>query len=244
MKDKTLIYGTHAVLSAIKTKNRKIHEILATNTTKSKLPAEVAEITRLSTDYEISKILERRGKEINHQGLLAFCSGILPKTLKDMDLAKPLSIVVLLDSLTDITNIGTIVRSCAAFGVDFIVYHKKNMPDIANNEVVIKNSCGGIESVSVVAESNLANAIAALKKHNYWIIGFDLSGKETLRTFTKKNSDIKKFAIILGSESNGIRELTAKLCDFLVKIEISQNMESLNVASAAAIALYELSLCN
>lgn len=239
MKQKVLIYGTHSVLSVLSSKRRTVYEILYTNNTKAKIPEKFLNIARLSSDYEISKILEKQGK-VNHQGLLAFCSGILPKTLKDVNLKKEKSVVLVLDSLTDVTNIGTIIRSCVAFNVDFILYHKTNMPEITTNEVVAKNACGGLESIDVITESNLANSIANLKKNNYWVIGFEGEANLSLKDFTKKHGKFEKFAIIVGSEGKGMRDLTSKLCDFTVKIPISSNMESLNVASATAIALYEL----
>jgi 23S rRNA (guanosine2251-2'-O)-methyltransferase len=241
MTSKTLIYGTHSVLSVLTLGSRKVYEILYTNKTKSKIPEKFLPISRLSTDYEISKILEKKGKNINHQGLLAFCSDVIVKSLKDVNLKKEKSVVIILDSLTDITNIGTIIRSCAGFGVDFLLYHKTNMPDITKNEVIAKNACGGLEVLPIVAEANLANAIANLKKNGYWIVGFDGSGKEDLKQFARNNPP-KKLAIILGNEGRGMRDLTTKSCDFVVKINIKEQMESLNVASATAIALYEF--CN
>jgi 23S rRNA (guanosine2251-2'-O)-methyltransferase len=236
---KAIVYGIHPVLSLLKLGSRKVYEILYTNNTRTKIPEKFLTLARLSTDYEISKILEKKGNDINHQGLLAFCSDIIPKTLKEVNLKKEKSLVVVLDSLTDITNIGTIVRSSAAFSVDFLLYHKTNMPDITKNEIIAKNACGGIEIIPMVGEANLANSIATLKKNDYWIVGLDGSGKQDLKDFAKKGIP-SKVAIILGSEGKGMRELTLKLCDFVVKIGISPQMESLNVASAAAIALYEL----
>ncbi len=241
MTNKTLVYGTHSVLSVLKSGSRNIFELLYTNKTKEKIPQKFLPIARLSTDYEISKILEKKGKNINHQGLLAFCSDVITKTLKDVNLKKEHSIVLILDSLTDVTNIGNIIRSSVAFGVDFLLYHKTNMPDISKNDVIAKNACGGMEILPIVAEANLANAINTLKKNDYWILGFDSSGKEDLKEFSKNNPP-KKIAIIVGSEGAGMRELTSKSCDFLVKIKIKEQMESLNVASATAIALYQL--CN
>ena len=237
---KHLVYGIHPVISALNSNRRKVFEVLYTNSTKSKIPEKFMNLGRLSTDYEIQTILKK--KDVNHQGLLAFCSPLLPKTLKDVKLTKEKSVCLILDNLTDITNIGTIIRSGAAFNIDFIVYHKTNMPDILNNEVIIKNSCGGIEEVDLVPEANIANAVTTLKKNGYWIIGFAGGANQDLKTFSSANKDIKKIAIILGSEGKGMRDLTLKLCDFLIKIQISEKIESLNVASAAAIAMYEL--CN
>lgn len=237
MKNTTIVYGTHAVLSVLNLGSRKVYEVLYTNKTKAKIPAKFLNIARLSTDYEINKILEKKGKNLNHQGLLAFCSEIIPKKLKEVNLTKQKSLVVILDSLTDVTNIGTIIRSCSAFNVDFLLYHKTNMPDITKNEIVAKNACGGLEMVPIVIESNLANSITSLKKNNYWVVGLDGSGQETLQEISSKK--LEKVAIILGSEGAGMRDLTLKLCDFVGKINISEKMESLNVSSAASIALYE-----
>ena len=88
MKHTALVYGTHAVLSVLNLESRKVYEILYTNNTKSKIPAKFLNIARLSTDYEINKVLEKKGKNLNHQGLLAFCSEIIPKKLKEVNLKK------------------------------------------------------------------------------------------------------------------------------------------------------------
>lgn len=241
MKKRVIIYGRHAVEGALFSKAREIYEILAVSGIKFNIPAEFLPITRLSTDYEIAKILASKEKEAVHQGILAFCSPLRPKTLKDANLRKDKSLVVVLDSLTDITNIGSIIRSSCAFEADFVLYHKANMPDITSNDIIIKNSCGGIENVQIITESNLVNSLLILKKNGYWIVGMDGKGSQNLHDFTQKNFSIKKVALILGNEGKGMRELTRQVCDFLIKIEISPRMESLNVSSAAAIALYELS---
>lgn len=239
-QQKYVVYGIHSVISALTSGRRKVFEVLYTNNTKHKIPEKFLSLARLSTDYEISKILEKKGKDINHQGLIAFCSPIIPKQLKDVNLTKENSLALILDNLTDVANIGAIIRSACAFNVNFIVYHKTNMPDVINNEIIIKNSCGGVEEVDLIPEANIGSAIERLKKNGYWIIGLDGSGKENLKSFANQNKDLKKFAIVVGSEGKGMRDLTKKLCDFLVKIEMSNKMESLNVSVATAIALYDL----
>ena len=97
-------------------------------------------------------------------------------------------------------------------------------------------AAGSLEQVNIYEVSNIANAIKVLKENNFWIVGFDQNAKVDLTnySFNKKN------ALILGSEWFGIQPLIKSQCDDIVKIKISNELESLNVSNTSAIILYEL----
>lgn len=230
------IYGVHPAMAAILNKNRTIHKVMclesmADGVRKARAGFEIEIVTR--DDLELLV-----GKGINHQGIAVHCSKVFNTNLGNLDLTKEQSILVLLDSVTDVANIGNIVRSSAAFGVDAIIYTKNNVPDVASNEVIAKTSAGGIDTLDVVEVSNLSQAIKVLQDDGYYVVGLDGNGKFPLSGFFKKYN-LPKVALVLGSEGSGLRELTIKNCDFLVNVPISERMESLNVANACAVALYE-----
>ena len=143
--------------------------------------------------------------------------------------------MVILDQVTDPHNIGAIVRSAAAFSADAVILTEYNSP--SENNTIVKCAAGACESVPLVKVTNLASCMKTLKKEGYWIIGLDG------HTETELNQSIfsDKIALVLGSEGTGMRKLTKDNCDYIAKIKISSNLESLNVSNAAAIALYEFS---
>ena len=106
----------------------------------------------------------------------------------------------------------------------------------AENGVIAKSASGALEIIPLIAVTNLVQAIEMLKKAGYWSAGLDSSAKQNV---AEAKLD-RKTALVLGAEGAGLRRLTAEHCDFLVKLPMSDRMESLNVSNAAAVALYEL----
>ncbi len=99
-----------------------------------------------------------------------------------------------------------------------------------------KTASGALEIVPLISVGNLVQAIELLKKNGYWVYGLDGEAKQTINEIKMD----KKSALVLGAEGRGLRRLTGEHCDILMRLPISEKMESLNVSNAAAIALYEL----
>lgn len=142
------------------------------------------------------------------------------------------SIVLILDQITDPHNVGAILRTAAAFNVDAVIMTNRN--SVRESGVVAKAAAGALESVPIIEVANLVEAIKSLKKVNYWIFGMDGGAAEHVSVL----ADYDKVAIVLGSEGEGMRNLVTKNCDLIVKIPMSEKMESLNVSNACAIALF------
>ena len=146
--------------------------------------------------------------------------------------------ILILDSLNDSQNVGSIMRSAYLFGIKYIFFNENNSFSI--NSTLIKAASGSYENVYLIPVKNIVNFIKDLKKNDFWIFGLDkLGGKK----ITEIESETKK-AIILGSESKGIRKLIKEKCDFLVNIPMlnnDSNIDSLNISNAASILFYELS---
>jgi 23S rRNA (guanosine2251-2'-O)-methyltransferase len=139
---------------------------------------------------------------------------------------------VILDELTDVHNVGAIIRSSVATGADAIIMAKHNQAPI--NETVVRTSAGTAGMIPVI-ETNVNDAIRTLKEHKFWVHGLFMNGGSTLW-----NSDLTgRVAIVVGSEGEGIHDSTKKLCDFSLSIPMDKRVESLNASVSAAVALYE-----
>ena len=101
---------------------------------------------------------------------------------------------------------------------------------------MVRSSVGTIEKIKLIEVSNLVNAMDLFKKYNFWIVGLDSHASDDIKNI----QDFKNTVLVLGSESDGMRQLIKKNCDILCKINMKNNVESLNISNAAAIALYQL----
>lgn len=236
-----ILYGRHPVTAAIANDKRQINKILCT--------AENAdEIRKLCTRYnrnngiisivdrkEIDRILPR---EAVHQGLAAYVKELEDYTLEDICILsdqQPDCHVLILDQVTDPQNIGAIIRSCVAFNTLALIMQDKNSP--AETGAMAKASAGMVEHLPICRVTNLSRAIEQLKTAGFWTVGMDGYAETTIDRLKKGG----KTAIIMGSEGKGMRRLVEEACDITVRLPISEKVESLNVSTAAAIALYEIS---
>ena len=140
-----------------------------------------------------------------------------------------------LDSIQDIHNVGAIIRTAECSGVDGIVLTKHNSAPI--NETVVKTSAGATEYIKLCQVTNLAQTLKQLKEEGFWIIGSSLS--ENSKDYTKVDYKIP-LALVLGNEEKGLRRLTIDNCDMLIKIPMLGKIQSLNVSVSAGIVLFEI----
>lgn len=234
-KDQLIIYGRHAVLSALKNPQRLIHKLLITSENQAEIEHTAPNLPYIVADKrEFARIL---GDEAVHQGFALFCS-----RLKTYDIADLIALseqreqchILILDQVTDPQNIGAIIRSCVAFDTLGLVMQDKNSP--VESGAMDKAAAGTIEFLPIARVTNLNRAIESLKQAGFWIIGMDGYAEMTIDKINKSG----KTAIIMGSEGKGMRRLVQENCDSSIKLPISPHVESLNVSTAAAIALYEL----
>jgi rRNA methylases len=141
--------------------------------------------------------------------------------------------VMLLDDIQDPGNLGTIIRSAAAFNLDTLVISKNSVDPY--NQKVIRASQGLIFHVNIII-NDLVDTIVSLKENGYNILGTKVTHGKNIKTIEKRC----KFAIIMGNEGNGMSEDVHNLCDEFVYIDMNEKCESLNVGVAASILLYEL----
>lgn len=141
---------------------------------------------------------------------------------------------LILDKLNDPNNLGAIIRSADAFGIDGIIITKKN--SIGITDTVVKVSTGAIFYVPIITVSNINQTIEKLKKNNFWVVGTDACASNNIY-------DIKNdcnLALVIGSEGYGISQLVARNCDYLVKIPMVGHVNSLNASVSAGIMISAL----
>jgi len=234
------VYGYHATVAALRNINRRKNELLLTTDAQKKIIQEkdlniLSEIKqKILTRVEIDNLV---GKNINHQGICLSVEKIQKKTIKEFisEQDENNSTLVLLDQLEDSQNVGAIFRSALAFNINGIILTENQ--SVNENGFIAKSACGGLDKVPFTYISNLSSAIKTLKENGYWIYGLDGKAKKLISEIDFP----KKTVLVLGSESDGMRKITASLCDELVKIKISDELESLNVSNTAAVAFYHLS---
>ena len=234
-KNSLILYGRHAVLSALKNSRRKITKVLSTKENADEIRRVAPNIPlQIVERKEIDKLLP---PEAVHQGFALCCSELPPVALEDiitMSEKENNCNVLILDQVTDPQNIGAIIRSAVAFNTLALIVQDKNSPTETGS--MAKASAGMIEFLPICRVTNLSRAIEQLKNAGFWTIGMDGYAQATVDKLKKGG----KNAIIMGSEGKGMRRLVEENCDITVKLPMNERVESLNVSTAAAIMLYEL----
>ena len=216
-------------MAAIKNPKRKIKKIVSTTALNNKnINKNSFEIV---TQDKINKIFYPNA--IVHQNIAALIMGIKEKELNEPLKEDGLKKIVILDNVTDPRNIGSVIRSAVAFGVDALLVKKRCFN--SQSPSMFKASSGTIENIKIIECVNFSNSIDLLKKENFWIYGFS---SKAIKVFDKKNLNEKK-VFIFGSEDQGISKNIEKKCDFLYKINMTNKVESLNISNAASIILHQ-----
>ena len=237
--NKIWIYGKHAAIAALSNKNRKAYKLLVTKETSKQLAAILKKSNHLyitTTNKELDNLLG----SVSHQGIALKTNSVFNHDLYQIShiFEKQKSLIIILDQLTDPQNIGNIIRSSYAFNADAIITCKNK--SFSETPALIKSSCGAIEHIPITFVINLVSTIKFLKDKGYWIIGLDSNAKEYIHEF----DFTPKTALIVGSEGFGLRGLTQKNCDFLLKIAMNSLAGSINASKASAIAMYSYFRCH
>jgi 23S rRNA (guanosine2251-2'-O)-methyltransferase len=234
------IYGIHPVEELLTVAPDRVTKVYASDAGSQSMET----IRRLvaKTDALIEPAPEARLDELshggNHQGVVAEATPFQYVELDDLlDRTSESSraCVVVLDQVQDPQNLGAILRSAAAMGVDGVVIPKDRAAGVTG--AVVRASSGQAYRVPVAQITNVARTVDRLKEHGYWSVGADMN--EESQDVWDIDFDMKT-ALVIGSEHQGIRRLVAEKCDFRARIPMEAGVESLNVASAATVMFYEI----
>jgi len=239
-KSSFLVAGKHAVVEALKNPHRQVLNVFLTEDSKKKINKEnqnLALLKNVKLFYKTSKELDRlcSKDQISHQGLIAEIEHLENRNLKDFIKSKAgnKSInLIALEDVTDPRNIGAIVRSAASFNMDGIIIKERSFP--SESKLLYKSASGCMEHINIFEVSNINTTLRFLKTNNFWICGFDKNGKKDFTKHDWKGNNV----LLFGSEGYGLKYQTTKNSDFLLKIIISSNIESLNISNSAAVVFH------
>ncbi len=226
-----LVYGRNVAKEILK-KDKKVIKIILQEGFDDKEINSLIEKGNFRVEYKSKRDIERLADGV-HQGIILDIPDYQYKELKYVLNNDP-SFVVLLDHLEDPHNLGAIIRTCEAAGVDAIIMPKDRQVQI--NSTVMKTSVGTLDNMDIVSVSNLVNAIDALKQNGFWVVGTALEDSVDYREIDYSG----KIALVIGNEGSGMSQLVKKNCDFIAKIPMYGTTNSLNASVAAGIMIYEV----
>ena len=238
-KTSFFIVGKHAVTEALKNPKRKVLRVFLTEESKKNIHRENPNknlLKDVKIYFKTKKELDKycKNEQILHQGCVAEIEHIENKILKEFIKKKNNITFVCLNGVTDPRNIGSIIRSAASFKIDGIIVKERHFPK--ESKLMYKSASGCLEDINIFQVSNINTTLKFLREKNFWVYGFDSKGEKDFTEIEWKGNNI----LLFGSEGFGIKKNTEKYTDFLIKIKINKNIESLNISNAAAIVFHHI----
>lgn len=229
------LHGLHAVAAALANPRRRPRRLLLTVEAEAALAETLPKPWRIPAErVEKNRFQTFLPEDSVHQGAALLTEPLPPLPLEDCIATRPGPVLVL-DQVTDPRNVGAILRSAAAFGAACVVMQDRHAPP--ETGALARAASGALELVPIAREVNLSRAIVALQKAGFWVLGLAGEGKRTLAEGVARD---RRMVLVLGAEDAGLRRLQRETCDELVRLPMAPGVESLNVAAAAAVALYEI----
>lgn len=215
------VYGMNVLKELDHKKIKKVY-------TSRKEAIEFCKINKIKYEFVDNHFLDKLSKE-NHQGVIIDAFDYDYYNLNDVEG----DFVLILDHLEDPHNFGAIIRTCAAVGVKSIIIPKDRSVKVT--DVVVKTSVGTINYVKIIMVNNIVDAMKKMQNQGFFIYAADMAGSD-FRTIDYSD----KRALVIGNEGSGVSRLVKETSDVLVRIPMSENVESLNASVAASILLYHI----
>ena len=235
-----LIYGLNAVLSAVQRDPASLVRVWVDKGRRDERMRQLIAAVGaagIALEHVSRAELDEQSPDSQHQGVVAQCQQRSPQDEKSLWalLAKldEAPFLLVLDGVQDPHNLGACLRSAAAAGVHAVIAPKDRA--VGLTAVVHKVASGAAESVPFIQVTNLSRTLRELQSRGIWTIGAAGEGKTAVY-----DADLRgPLALVLGSEGKGLRRLTREYCDLLVRIPITDRVESLNVSVATGVCLFE-----
>jgi len=236
-----LLIGIHAIEAALNYDADNIVELYVETGSHNARVKELAERAReigIKPHARDRAALDRMTGGARHQGLVARYRAPAPLAESELpklaEAAGANALFLVLDGVTDPHNLGACLRSAEAAGVTAVIVPKDRA--VGMTPTVRRASAGAADRVPMVAATNLSRTLKTLKDAGVWLVGLVGDVEQSLYAVDLKGP----IAVVLGSEGEGMRRLTREACDFLAKIPMRGDVESLNVSVATGIALFEV----
>ncbi|MDE1897999.1 MAG: 23S rRNA (guanosine(2251)-2'-O)-methyltransferase RlmB [Xanthomonadaceae bacterium] len=234
------IVGVHPVEAVLSHDPERLLEVLVEQGANHPRVAGLAARAReqgIAVHARTREALERASGEARHQGVAARCREAAPLAEAAIpalvERAGSAALFLALDGVTDPHNLGACLRSAAAAAVTAVIVPKDRASGIT--PVVRRAAAGAADRVPLVAVSNFARGLRALRDAGVWLVGLAGDGEHSLYALDLKGP----LGLVLGGEGDGLRRLSREGCDYLARIPMPGTMESLNVSVATGVALFE-----
>lgn len=238
MSSNKILFGFHAVTVRLKTHPTSISEIHYDTSRRDQRMRAFVERARDGGAKLIDSDDERLAKiagTTRHQGVVAKVQALaMPQFLDDViETIEGMPLVLVLDGVTDPHNLGACLRVADGAGAHAVLAPKDHA--VGLNATVAKVASGAAETVPYLMVTNLARSLKELKEYDIWVVGTSDQAEKSIYDLDLN----RPIAFVLGAEGDGLRQLTAKTCDELVRIPMQGSVESLNVSVAAGVCLFE-----
>lgn len=232
---KQYIYGKNTVMEALKGSN--VYTVYMQNNNKDKKVIDFCSKRKIPLEFVDKTYFDKHIGKVVHQGIMASVESYRYYTIDEILDAIPegkMPLLLMLDGLEDPHNLGAILRTCDAVGVDGVIIGKNR--SVSLNGTVAKVSTGAIDHVKVAQVTNLTRTLEDLKTKSFWVVGCDLHNSQDYRQIDYNMPTV----IVIGSEGAGISRLVKKSCDMNVILPMVGHVTSLNASVATAVILYQV----
>jgi 23S rRNA (guanosine2251-2'-O)-methyltransferase len=236
------VEGHHAVHELLVARRRRTRRLWVAETGAMSEPLlHIAELGRdrgARVEVKAAEAVLAAARTGAPQGVIAWADPLLPVALEELldIVATPgPPFVLALDGVTDPGNLGSMLRTAACAGVGGVVVGRHRSAPLT--PAAVKAAAGAVEHVPIASVGGIPAALQRLSRAGIWLVGLDPAGEEELWGATIFDGPV---ALVLGSEGKGLSRLSRERCDLLVRIPQRGPLESLNVATAAAVACFEV----
>ena len=231
------IVGQHAVIEALRNPKRKVLKVFLTEESKKNIHRKNPKknlLKDIKVYFKTKKELDKYSnkEQIMHGGYVAEIEHLEQTELKEFIQNKKNLTFVCIDEVSDPRNIGSLIRSAASFNIDGLIVKARHFP--SESKLMYKSASGCMEHLNIFQVSNINSTLKNLREKNFWVYGFDSRGSKDFTEIKWEGNNV----LLFGSEGFGFKEHITKYTDFLVKIDINSEVESLNISNSAAIAFH------
>ena len=239
-KSSFFIVGQHAVIEALRNPKRKVLKVFLTEESKKNIHRKNPNrniLEDVKVFFKNKKELDKytNKEQLMHGGYVAEIEHLKYPELKEFIKEKKNLVFVCIDGVTDPRNIGSLIRSAASFKIDGLIVKERHFPE--ESKLMYKSASGCMEHLNIFQVSNINSTLKNLREKNFWVYGFDADGKKNFTDIEWEGKNV----LLFGSEGFGMKKHTGKYTDFLVRIDINKEIESLNISNSAAIVFHHLS---
>jgi 23S rRNA (guanosine2251-2'-O)-methyltransferase len=238
--DMDYIYGLNPIIEALGSESGRLKKIIVADGRKGDaLHNIIVKAKQKGIPVEVTDrdYLDRIAGRKSHQGVLALCESFSYADVDDLiatDADKKGDLILILDSISDPQNLGSLIRTANCCGAKGVIIPEDRAASVT--ATVIKASAGAVRHTPVAKVVNLLRTIEYLKEKGFWIYGTDADGGQDIHFM---NYD-RRIGLVMGSEGKGMRPSIRKQCDFLLSIPMNGKINSFNVSVAAGIIMYEI----